>query len=139
MSDAGAPERLTALDMAHIVHPHQVVGRPATPLVVARARGARLWDIEGNEYIDATCGLWQCAVGHGREELAAVAAAQTQALEFYASFGDFSNPPAIELAARLCGLAGRDLNHVLLSPPLTISTEEIDSMAAAISTTLECL
>jgi putrescine aminotransferase len=107
-----ARARLAALDMAHIVHPHQVVGRPPPPLVVARGSGARVWDVEGNEYVDATCGLWQCAVGHGREELAAVAAAQTRTLEFYSSFGDFSNPPAIELAARLCQLAGPALNHV---------------------------
>lgn len=107
-----AAERLAALDMKHIVHPHQVIGSPAQPLVVARASGTRLWDTAGNEYLDATCGLWQCAVGHGRQELAAAAAAQTETLEFYASFWDFSNPPAIELAARLCALAGGDLDHV---------------------------
>src|SRR6185503_12752625 len=61
---------LYELDRAHVVHPHAVVGRPSDPIVWARGEGARLWDTEGNEYVDGTCGLWQCAVGHGRAELA---------------------------------------------------------------------
>jgi PLP-dependent transaminase len=105
-------ERLSRLDRAHIVHPHQVVGRPLDPLVVASARGAVIRDVDGNEYIDGTCGLWQCLVGHGRDELAEVAAAQMRELEFYASFWDFSNRPAIELAERLAGIAPAGIDHV---------------------------
>src|SRR5213078_1424538 len=67
--------------------------------------------IEGNEYIDGTCGLWQCLVGHGREELADVAAAQMREIEFYASFWDYSNQPSIELAARLAGIAPAGIEH----------------------------
>ena len=105
-------ERLSRLDRAHIVHPHQVVGRPLAPLVVASARGAVIRDVDGNEYIDGTCGLWQCLVGHGRDELADVAAAQMRELEFYASFWDFSNRPAIELAERLAAIAPPGIDHV---------------------------
>jgi putrescine aminotransferase len=71
-----------------------------------------VWDTDGNEYLDATCGLWQCAVGHGREELANVAAAQMQELEFYASFWDFSNEPAVRLASRISDLAGPGLSRM---------------------------
>jgi PLP-dependent transaminase len=105
-------ERLSRLDQAHIVHPHQVVGRPVAPLVVASARGAVITDVDGNEYLDGTCGLWQCLVGHGRDELADVAAAQMRELEFYASFWDFSNRPAIELAERLAAIAPPGIDHV---------------------------
>jgi adenosylmethionine-8-amino-7-oxononanoate aminotransferase len=105
-------ERLSRLDQAHIVHPHQVVGRPAAPLVVASAHGAVITDVDGNEYLDGTCGLWQCLVGHGRDELAEVAAAQMRELEFYASFWDFSNRPAIELAERLAAIAPPGIDHV---------------------------
>ena len=65
---------LARLDAAHVIHPHAIVGAPAPPVIWARGRGATLWDVDGKEYIDGTCGLWQCAVGHGREELARVAA-----------------------------------------------------------------
>jgi adenosylmethionine-8-amino-7-oxononanoate aminotransferase len=103
-------EELRALDMAHVLHPHQTVGRPAPPLVVARGKGALIWDADGKEYVDGTCGLWQCAVGHGREDLAEVAAEQLRTLEFYPSFWDLSNEPAIRLAARLAGLAPAGLS-----------------------------
>src|SRR5437773_10390369 len=53
-SPRGGLEELSALDRAHVLHPHQTVGRPADPLVVARARGATIWDADGNEYIDGT-------------------------------------------------------------------------------------
>jgi adenosylmethionine-8-amino-7-oxononanoate aminotransferase len=105
-------EELATLDTAHIVHPHQIVGQPLEPVVIARASGSRLWDTAGKEYIDGTCGLWQCAVGHGRAELGDVAAKQTRELEFYASFWDYSNVPSIELAALLSSLTEDSLSHV---------------------------
>ena len=106
---------LTELDRAHIIHPHAVVGRAQEPIVWARGEGALLWDDQGNRYIDGTCGLWQCAVGHGRAELANVAAEQMRALEFYASFWDFSNEPSIRLAAKLAELSPPGLDHVFFT------------------------
>jgi adenosylmethionine-8-amino-7-oxononanoate aminotransferase len=105
-------EALSRLDRAHVVHPHQVVGRPLEPLVIRSGKGAVVTDVDGNEYIDGTCGLWQCLVGHGRDELADVAAAQMRRLEFYASFWDYSNEPAIELAERLAAISPPTIDHV---------------------------
>jgi adenosylmethionine-8-amino-7-oxononanoate aminotransferase len=106
---------LADLDRAHVIHPHAVVGRPQAPLVWARGEGARLWDVDGNEYLDGTCGLWQCAVGHGRAELAEAAAEQMRTLEFYASFWDFSNEPSIRLAARLAELSSPGLDRIFFT------------------------
>lgn len=106
---------LVALDMAHVLHPHTIVGKPQPPLILARGQGALLWDIDGNEYIDGTCGLWQCAVGHGRQELAEAAAHQLRELAFYPSFWDLSNEPAIRLAARLAGLAPEGIETVFFT------------------------
>jgi putrescine aminotransferase len=113
--DPTLQETLARLDAAHVIHPHAVVGRPDPPVVWVRGKGALLWDAEGREYVDGTCGLWQCAVGHGREELARAAAAQMEQLEFYASFWDFANEPSIRLAARLAGLAPAGLEHVFFT------------------------
>jgi PLP-dependent transaminase len=106
---------LTELDRAHVIHPHAVVGRAQEPIVWTRGEGALLWDDQGNRYIDGTCGLWQCAVGHGRAELADVAAEQMRELEFYASFWDFSNEPSIRLAAKLAELSPPGLDHVFFT------------------------
>ena len=107
--------RLSELDSRHVLHPHQVVGHPRPPVVFVEGDGVRIRDEDGTWYIDGTCGLWVCPVGHGRRELAEAARAQMETLEYYASFWDFSNPPAIELAARLAALAPGDLNRVFFT------------------------
>jgi adenosylmethionine-8-amino-7-oxononanoate aminotransferase len=106
---------LAELDAAHVLHPHAVVGAPAAPVIWARGRGATLWDIDGKEYVDGTCGLWQCAVGHGRPELARAAAEQIERLEFYASFWNFANEPSIRLATRLAELSPAGLDRVFFT------------------------
>jgi PLP-dependent transaminase len=106
---------LAELDAAHVIHPHAVIGRPTPPVVFARGRGALLWDVDGKEYVDGTCGLWQCAVGHGRPELARAAAEQMERLEFYASFWDFANEPSIRLAERIASLSPPGLDHVFFT------------------------
>jgi putrescine aminotransferase len=106
---------LSRADMAHVLHPHTTVGHPEPPLVLARGEGALVWDVDGREYVDGTCGLWQCAVGHGRRELAEAAARQMERLEFYASFWDYSNEPAISLASRLVELAPEGLETVFFT------------------------
>ena len=73
--------------------------------VIARGEGVHVWDDTGKEYLDATAGLWFANVGHGRKELAAAAAKQAQTLAAYSTFGDYANPPVIELAERLAGIA----------------------------------
>ena len=107
--------RIADLDMRHVLHPHQVVGAPKAPLVFVEGRGARLRDEQGNWYIDGTCGLWVCPVGHGRRELAEAARRQMETLEYYASFWEFTNPPAAELAARLAELSPAGLNRVFFT------------------------
>jgi adenosylmethionine-8-amino-7-oxononanoate aminotransferase len=120
---------LSALDRRHVIHPHAVVGHPKAPVVFVRGEGARLWDAEGNEYIDGTCGLWVCPVGHGRRELAEAARRQMEELEYYASFWEFSNEPSIELAARLAGLAPDGLDHVFYTSGGSEGTETAIKLA----------
>ncbi|MBV8084374.1 MAG: aspartate aminotransferase family protein [Chloroflexi bacterium] len=105
-------EELQALDQAHLLHPHAVVGQPLPPLVLVRGKGALVWDADGKEYIDGTGGLWLNTVGHGREELARAAADQIAKLEYYSSFGDLSNEPSIRLGERLAALAPAHLNTI---------------------------
>src|ERR1043165_9902172 len=106
---------LEAMDMGGIIHPHTTIGAPDRPVVFDRGEGAVLWDVHGKSYLDGTCGLWQCPVGHGRKELAAVAAAQIERLEFYSSFNDYSNEPAIRLADRLLRIAPAGIERVFFT------------------------
>jgi adenosylmethionine-8-amino-7-oxononanoate aminotransferase len=100
------------IDMRRIMHPHAEVGHPREPVIFVSGRGALLRDADGREYIDGTCGLWVCPIGHGRPELAEAARRQMERLEYYASFWNFSNPPSIELAERLVELAPPGIGRV---------------------------
>ena len=120
---------LADTDRRRVVHPHAVVGRPREPIVFVEGKGARLRDSEGREYIDGTCGLWVCPVGHGRAELADAARRQMERLEYYASFWDFSNAPSIELAERLVGLAPPRIERVFYTNGGSEGTESALKMA----------
>jgi putrescine aminotransferase len=87
-------------------HPFAAMGKvDGHELVIARGDGARVWDVDGNEYIDATAGLWFANVGHGRVEIADAVGAQLRTLAAHHVFGDHANEPALELADRVAGLA----------------------------------
>jgi putrescine aminotransferase len=75
------------------------------PLVLARGEGVHVWDADGRRYLDAAAGLWNVNVGHGRREIGDAVARQIADIATYSTFGDYSNPPTEELAARLAALA----------------------------------
>ena len=61
-----------ARDKAHMVHPWTIfdVFKKEGALPMVRAEGARIYDINGKEYLDAVGGLWCTNIGQGREEMA---------------------------------------------------------------------
>jgi len=74
------------------------------PVVVERAHGATLTDVDGNTFLDFTGGVGCLNVGHSHPRV--VAAAQEQLTRF--SHTDFTIVPYevyVELAERLCALA----------------------------------
>ena len=71
------------------------------PVVIDRAEGYYVFDVDGKRYLDATASLWYCNVGHGRTSIVEAARAQMARLEAYSTFGDLANGPILELAERL--------------------------------------
>src|SRR3954466_12689795 len=100
-------------DKAHLLHPVSNLRslRDDGPLVMVRGEDVFLWDSDGKRYIDAFAGLWNVNVGHGRADLAEVAAAQIREVAFVPNFFGLASPPPIELATRLAELFPGDLNH----------------------------
>jgi len=47
-----------------------------TPLVIDRARGSRLWDVDGREYIDYVCSWGALILGHAHPDVVAAVAEQ---------------------------------------------------------------
>ncbi len=63
------------------VRAFRAVGR--TPFFVERGKGSRLWDVDGNEYMDYVCSWGPGILGHAREEVvAAVQKAAANGLTF---------------------------------------------------------
>jgi adenosylmethionine-8-amino-7-oxononanoate aminotransferase len=88
---------------------------PGSELVLARGEGVYLWDEQGKRYIDGSSSLWYAHVGHGRTEIAEAVARQMTTLEAYATFGDWSNRPAMELCERLAGFSARPGSKIFLT------------------------
>jgi adenosylmethionine-8-amino-7-oxononanoate aminotransferase len=72
---------------------------PALPVAV-RAEGSTIWDADGNAYLDAAGGALVVNVGHGRQSIADVMAAQAGRLA-YAHGSAFTNEPLESYAAAL--------------------------------------
>lgn len=68
------------------------------PLYYTHGRGSRLWDVDGNEYIDYQIGQGACLYGHAPEGLAAALAAQAARGTHWAAQSELE----IEVAERLC-------------------------------------
>jgi adenosylmethionine-8-amino-7-oxononanoate aminotransferase len=86
----------------------------AAPPIIVRGEGCRVWDAAGREYLDGLAGLFVVQVGHGRRELAEVAAKQAEQLAFFPLWS-YAHPAAIDLAERLAHHAPGDLNRVFFT------------------------
>ena len=82
--------------------------------VIVRGEGCHVWDEHGNRYFDGLSALFCVNIGHGRADVAMAGAKQAEELGFFTNWS-YAHPPAIELAARIAGLAPGDLNRVFFT------------------------
>ncbi|NYF51916.1 non-ribosomal peptide synthetase/type I polyketide synthase [Tunturiibacter gelidoferens] len=103
-------KRLTDKARPHLADPRAVAGfRPqwkemVYPLVTERAKGSRIWDVDGNEYIDIVNGYGAIMFGHSPQF---VLDAVHKQIEEGVAIGPQS-PLAGEVAAQICELTGND-------------------------------
>jgi len=103
-------KRLTAKARTQLADPRAVAGfRPqwkemVYPLVTERAKGSRIWDVDGNEYIDIVNGYGAIMFGHSPEF---VLDAARQQMEKGVAIGPQS-PLAGEVAGLICELTGNE-------------------------------
>jgi adenosylmethionine-8-amino-7-oxononanoate aminotransferase len=76
----------------------------ARPTILVRGEGSRVWDQDGNAYIDALAGLFCVNVGYGRREIVEAVAAQMIDISFVSPFA-FPNMPQIKLAGELARIS----------------------------------
>jgi acetylornithine aminotransferase len=79
-------------------------GTPRLPLV--RGAGTKVWDAEGNEYLDFVGGIATNALGHAHPAVVEAVGRQIGSLGHISNF--FMAEPTVALAERLLRLFGRD-------------------------------
>ena len=82
--------------------------------VIVRGEGCYVYDQHGNRYLDGLSALFCVNIGHGRADIAQAGADQARELGFFTNWS-YAHPRAIELAARVAGLAPGDLNRVFFT------------------------
>ncbi len=68
---------------------------------LVRSEGVRVWDDQGNEYIDGLASLWYCQVGHNRPELIEAIASQLKTLSSYHTFAPMGSDISEAAADRI--------------------------------------
>ncbi|HEY8348175.1 MAG TPA: aspartate aminotransferase family protein [Symbiobacteriaceae bacterium] len=108
---------LRQLDLQHLIHCEIPLREPSRrgPVVIVRGEGSTVYDTEGKAYLDAQGGLGLVNIGYGRLEPARAAARQMERLMYYHTYFQFSNEPAVKLAAELAAMAPEGLNKVFFT------------------------
>jgi adenosylmethionine-8-amino-7-oxononanoate aminotransferase len=119
------------LDKLYVWHPYtpmEAYRAEVTPLVIERAQGSRLFDVDGRSYLDANSSWWCALLGHCHERLVRALSAQANQLCHVALAG-ITHEPASRLAAELVRLAPAGLEHVFFSDNGSTAMEAAMKMA----------
>jgi acetylornithine/N-succinyldiaminopimelate aminotransferase len=82
---------------------HHVCQTSPEPLgiVVARARGSKIWDVGGREYLDLLAGMGVANIGHAHPAVVAAVEKQLASYLHVSVYGEMIQQPQVELARRL--------------------------------------
>jgi adenosylmethionine---8-amino-7-oxononanoate aminotransferase len=94
-----------------------------TPLVIDRAEGRELIDVDGRRYLDAISSLWVNTLGHRVPELDAALAAQAGKVAHSTMLGH-GNTVVVELAEALARVVPVDDPHFLFAADGAVAVEQ---------------
>jgi alanine-glyoxylate transaminase/(R)-3-amino-2-methylpropionate-pyruvate transaminase len=97
------------------------------PIVVTDAKGLRVRDADGNEYLDFFGGILTVSVGHGNEKVTAAIKAQVDRLSHISTL--YPTLPVVELAERLARIAPGKLRQMYFTASGTEADETAVMMA----------
>jgi acetylornithine/LysW-gamma-L-lysine aminotransferase len=100
-------QEIMALEAAHTSGVY-----PKRPLAIVRGQGARIWDADGNEYIDCAGGQGAANLGHAHPAI--VAAISQQAAQLITCPEIFYNDRRAELLAALTAVAPAGMTRAFL-------------------------
>lgn len=109
--------RIVELDKRRVWHPYTPMDtyRASTdPLVVDRAEGPWLFDVDGRRYIDANSSWWVASLGHNHPRLVEALTRQARR-NCHSALAGMTHREAAELGERVCAVAPEGLEIVFYS------------------------
>lgn len=119
---------LSERDGKVIWHPYTQMKTAGLPVAVVRGEGARLYDEQGKEYIDAISSWWVNIHGHSNRYIAKKISEQLEILE-HVIFAGFTHQPAVELAERLLKVLPENQARIFYSDNGSTAVEVAIKMA----------
>ena len=109
-------KNLLRQDLRHSWHPYTQMSTLVTepPVLIDRAEGLFLIDVEGNRYYDAISSWWCVVHGHGHPRIREAVTRQMERLD-HVLFAGVTHEPAVRLASRLAAIAPEGLSRVFFS------------------------
>jgi len=92
-------------------------------ITVARARGSKIWDVGGREYLDLLAGMGVANIGHAHPAVIAAIEKQLTSYLHVAVYGEMIQQPQVELARRLAEVTPGDLSVVYFTNSGTEAVE----------------
>ncbi|MCP3163228.1 adenosylmethionine--8-amino-7-oxononanoate transaminase [Myxococcus qinghaiensis] len=113
---------IVKLDKGHVWHPYTAMEAyiaGTDPLVISRAEGPYLFDVDGRRYLDANGSWWVSTLGHRHPRLLRALTEQAGRLP-HVSLAGITHEPAAALASELAALApGADRPELPVGERLT--------------------
>jgi adenosylmethionine---8-amino-7-oxononanoate aminotransferase len=121
---------IVAADKRHVWHPYTAMDdyEASDPLVIARAKGARLFDVDGRSYLDGNSSWYVAALGHGHPRLLSALRRQSEELSHCALAG-ITHEPAARLAEDMARVAPAGLSRVFFTDDGSTAVESAVKMA----------
>lgn len=88
-----------------MLEPHTPLNLKTAPHVITRGEGIKVWDSQGNSYLDGVSGILCTNLGYGEPRLIQAATDQMAKLAFYPSFDHRTNDVPLALADDLARIA----------------------------------
>lgn len=104
-----------------LIQKYEVDVYPRRDVVLVKGKGARLWDDQGNEYIDMAAGISVANIGHGNEKLAK--AISEQAATLITCPNTFYNDKKALFLEKLFEIAPKNLTRAFLTNSGTEAVE----------------
>jgi len=115
-------------DKKHLWHPLTQHKLHPDHLAITKAKGALLYDDNGNEYIDGIASWYTCMYGHCNDYLTRRISDQMQQLD-HVVFAGFTHEPAIKLSEALISILPENQNKLFFSDNGSTSVDIAIKMA----------